>query len=106
MLVLRSFMVDKSDYLLNSQLEQRYKARINQQLPDSFWMVEVSCSELFSATRAKFGEVLLSCNTVKEDFDGIAQPLAFRLPGMVYFEGDLSPNATAVMGYTPLFTAD
>lgn len=36
MLVLRAFMVDKADYLRNSQLEQPYKERINQQLSNDF----------------------------------------------------------------------
>ncbi len=103
MLVLRALMVDKADYLHRSLLEQSYRDRIDQQLPETFWMVEVSCQELFSATRAKFGEVLLSCADVDEEFDGFARPLAFRLPGVVHVEGDDRPTVTAAAEYTPLF---
>ena len=99
-------MVDKADYLRRSQLEQSYKDRIDQQLPETFWMVEVSCQELFSATRAKFGEVLLSCATVDAEFNGVAQPLAFRLPGVVHFEGNSLPTSTAITEYTPLFAQE
>lgn len=103
-IVLRSIFIRREQYiqfLQNYWLEEYILDRFKK-LPEFFWMVEISCPELFSATRAKFGEILLSCNEVDINFAGTAKPLAFRLPGVVYFEGDTLPKRTCIETYTHL----
>jgi hypothetical protein len=87
MLVLRPVFVDKSIYL--DHLPESNATVLNQlehELPESFWVVEVSFPELYTATRAKVGDVVLSCHNLNEDFSGDVVPLLLRLPGFLYFE--------------------
>jgi hypothetical protein len=106
-LVLRAIFVSQSQYV---KLLQKYGIedwtieRLKRMLPETFWMVETSCSELFSATRAKFGEVLLTCENVDGNFNGVAKPLAIRLPGVIYFEEEKLPILTQINSYTPLYS--
>ena len=47
-----------------NKLEKDYLKLLIECLPDKLWVVELSCRELFSGTRAKFGEVLLTVTEV------------------------------------------
>ena len=77
-LVLRSLFVDKNSYIAHikeNKLDDKYLKLLDTHLSDRFWMVELSCRELFSATRAKFGEILLDVSDVDAWFDGKYIPL-------------------------------
>ncbi len=50
-------------------------------LPEWFWMVEASAPELFSATRRKFGEVLLRAALAVPKPMDFSLLLGLRLPG-------------------------
>lgn len=56
---------------------------IKTKLPATFWLVEASAPELFSASRRKFGEVLLNAQKVSTDSEGQDLWLAARLPGTI-----------------------
>ena len=103
-LVLRSIFITKTQYLVflhRWQFEESLINKLRENLPEFFWMVEVSCPELFSATRGKFGEVLLTYEKADENSGGTIKPLAMRLPGIVEFS-DSTANRTAIQFYTPL----
>jgi hypothetical protein len=91
LLVLRPIFVSKNDYLNHlresldtisgEHIESSIIDQCDQVLPDEFWMVEVSCPELFSVTRRKFGEVLLSPRSCERVFN-YTSFLMLRLPGL------------------------
>ena len=106
-LVLRSLFANKKHYIEHVSkniLEEKHLVVLRERLPDQFWIVEFSCRELFSATRAKFGEVLLSADKVNEKFIGEHKPLVLRLPGVIHFYPDNYTGETALSKRTPLFS--
>jgi len=107
-LVLRSLFTNKEHYIAHikkNELEANYLELLQRHLPDKLWMVELSCRELFSATRAKFGEVLLTVRNLNNEFAGEYIPLALRLPGAIHFYPSIdSTHATVLSGRTPLFS--
>ena len=105
-LVLRSVFIQRSEYidfLHRWQLEDSAVNRLDQSLPETFWMIEVSCPELFPATRGKFGEMLLTYENANENSGGTTKLLALRLPGVVAF-ADGTAVRTKIKSYTPLFS--
>jgi hypothetical protein len=97
-LVLRSVFISKNTYInhlqtsldtIQNDIEPDIITKINQILPKMFWMVEVSCPELFSVTRRKLGELLLATEYCDSDFDFKSFRL-LRLPGLFILskEGD------------------
>ena len=88
MLVLRPVLVDKSTYLhhLPKSSSTTILERL-ESLPETFWVVEASFPELFSGTRAKVGDAVLSCR-LDENFSGKVDPILLCLPGLIYFHGD------------------
>ena len=106
MLVLRSMYMYRDDYIQKRiQTDGNSDANIERLLnilPDRFWMVEVSCPELFSASRSKFGEIFLACDTIDAQFNGHAYPIALRLPGLVYIENEQLPYLTNNTHYSDL----
>jgi len=102
MLVLRPVLVDKSAYLhhLPKSSNKTALERLNN-LPETFWVVEASFPELFSGTRAKVGDAVLSCH-LHEDFSGKVTPILLRLPGLIYFNGDSEITAFGDDYHSPL----
>ena len=103
-LVLRSIFIPKSqyiDFLRRWRLEESLISKLSHELPDTFWMVEISCPDLFSVTRGKFGEVLLTYENANENSGGDIKLLFLRLPGIVEFH-DNTADRTTVKFYTPL----
>jgi len=116
LLVLRALLVERSAYIRHLQelrswdglqLEAATVSQLENHLPERFWMIEASAQELFTASRRKFGELLLSCTTPLPKPLTIAPLLAARLPGIVLLPqaGNLSQLATNLQGHTPLYTA-
>jgi hypothetical protein len=119
LLVLRPIFVTKNDYLdhLRSSLDvisgESIEAdtinRCNLNLPEEFWMVEVSSPELFSVTRRKFGEVILSPGSCDKIFNHKSF-LMLRLPGLFSLvdQGGTVPKVlligTDVRGHTRIFS--
>ena len=79
--------------------------RLENHLPETFWMVEASAQELFSAGRRKFGELLLSSTTPLPKPLTPSVLLSVRLPGLVMLAqpGNLVNVATSLDAHTPLF---
>jgi hypothetical protein len=114
-LVLRALLVRKNAYLRHIKeaesrehihLEPDIQQRLGQLLPPHFWMVEASAPELFSTTRRKFGEILLTT-------DKPAKPLstsllfAARLPGLLFLNpgsGSLAIIKTQLRSHTPIYS--
>ena len=109
-LILRSLFINREHYIRqieeNIEFEKFEKGHLDWlrlHLPDKLWMVELSCRELFSAARSKFGEVLLAVGDVDEKFNSSYIPLILRLPGVVHFYPADSTYKTALFYRTPLF---
>ena len=119
LLVLRPIFVSKKDYLAHlccsldvisgEHVETDTVNRCHQSLPEEFWMVEVSSPELFSVTRRKFGEIILSPGSCGNAFDR-GSFLMLRLPGLFGLmnrEGSVSEVllfGTGVKGHTQIFS--
>ena len=88
----------------NRQLEVGHRTLLDQNLQEKFWMVELSCRELFSAAHKKFGEVLLAVSDVNEEFHGTYTQLVLRLPGVIHFYPIDSTCKTALSYRTSLFS--
>lgn len=118
LLVLRSLLVEKAAYIRhlremrcwdNTALEEAIVNRLERLLPDRFWMIEASAQELFTASRRKFGEVLLSCTTPLSLPLNMSILQAARLPGLVLtFDsgGGLEALDSQLQGHTPIFSAE
>jgi len=108
LLVLRTALVKKADYLAHLQssssragekLEAAHIQKFQNHLPESFWMVEASAPELFASSRRKFGEVLLSAQLPVPKPLNISLLLAARVPGLVMFNQlNNIGSSTFVMG--------
>ncbi len=114
-LVLRTLLVQKQQYLAHLAdldcfggvtLEQDCIDALRNKLPEHFWMVEASAQELYSSTRRKFGEVLISATTKIPSPPDLTLLIAARLPGVVYTRGaqQLEATPTKVEGHTQLFS--
>ena len=75
-------------------------------LPEFFWLVEASAPELFSSSRRKFGEVLISAQAQAPTPLDLSLMLAARLPGMAIIRqgNDVPIDKTQLQGHTPLFS--
>jgi hypothetical protein len=114
LLVLRTQMVERADYLKHLRdirswdgppLEDAAIARMENLLPDYFWMIEASAQELFTASRRKFGELLLYATKPLPRPLNIDLMLAARLPGLwlIPQTGGITAEPTLLKGHTPLF---
>jgi hypothetical protein len=117
MLVLRTMLITRSNYENHlrqitskegNHLEDSICTAFIKNLPDRFFMVEVSTQELFPVSRRKFGEIIVSADTVLPDpLDG-SLLLGARLPNLLLFKEELTSNTpiirkTALDGHTPLY---
>lgn len=78
--VLRSIQISKIDYkqhLRSIQVDENV-INLTDEFPDRFWMIEISCTELFSTNRHKVGEILLHPD-IRNDMEAL---IAFRFPGV------------------------
>jgi len=116
LLVLRSLLVERAAYVRHLQemrswegnpLEAAVISRLENHLPERFWMIEASAQELFTASRRKFGELLLSCTTPLPRPLNLTPMLAARLPGMLLISqpGGLATMTSQLQGHTPIFIA-
>lgn len=96
LLVLRTILIAKEDYLTHIQQDTSWMGNaideqaldyFTRELPDFFWMVELSAPELFSATRHKFGEILLATDGAIPEPPDFTLFLASRIPGLVIHRG-------------------
>lgn len=115
LLVLRALLVTRQAYLRHLRemrswedvsVETASIKRLELTLPERFWMVEASAQELFSASRRKFGEVLISSAEPLPRPLNIKPLLAMRLPSLFLIPeaGGLTPVETGLQSHTPLFT--
>lgn len=92
LLVLRTLLLRRKEYFRHLKQSQCWDRGVHTPetveaiattLPDTFWLVEASAPELFSASRRKFGEVLLDARKPPADPEGRDLWLAARLPETV-----------------------
>jgi len=68
----------------------------NKNLPDSFWLVEISVPQLFPANERKLGDVVINAQ-IDIDIHNIYKHLLYvRLPGAYYMLGDSSTTDSNV----------
>jgi hypothetical protein len=114
-LVLRTILVEKDTYLghlstlrdwAGKTFEEPHITQLQTDLPAYFWLVEASAPELFSASRRKFGELLLCAQTTPPKPVGISILLAARLPGIVLFkkQDEVTIARTELKGHTELLS--
>ena len=115
LLVLRSLLVERTSYIQHlSQIRDRAGARLEPELitdlenrlPEHFWMIEASAQELFTASRRKFGELLLFCTMPLPRPLNLSLMLAARLPGLVMHSqsAGLSTTNSELQGHTPIYS--
>lgn len=115
LLVLRSLLVTREKYVQHlrqirdrsdASLEADLVQQLENRLPAFFWMIEASAQELFTVSRRKFGEVLLSSTIALPRPLDLTVFLGARLPGMVFQPevGGLKPSTTRLSGHVPLFS--
>jgi len=115
LLVLRSLLVERAYYLRHlremrswegASLEEDKIRRLENHLPERFWMIEASAQELFTASRRKFGELLLSCTAPIPKPLNPSLMLTARLPGVLLLPqaGGLATGATQLQGHTAIFS--
>lgn len=111
-LVIRAQCLTREDYLTHlgaledwqgHRMEAALTTSFGQALPDFFWMAELSAPELFSATRHKFGELLIAAD--RPAVANLTLLLAARLPGQALLpaNGNLTVQPTVLEGHTQLF---
>jgi hypothetical protein len=114
-LVLRNTLISKADYLTHLRMiksrqgdgfEPALISELETKLPEFMWMVEISAPELFSCSRRKFGEVILSATTPIPSPIDLSLFLSARLPGIVIVKtGNQIPIAcTKLNGHSELHT--
>ena len=114
-LVLRTVLMKKPDYLEHlsaiksrqgKTLEAGLIAHLDSKLPDVVWMVEVSAPELFSCSRRKFGEVILTATTPLPSPIDLSLFLVARLPSIVIIKevNDFPVSTTQLDGHSELYT--
>ena len=115
LLVLRTTLIQKPDYLKHlgtirsregKSFEPDLIAKFDSRLPDVMWMVEVSAPELFSCSRRKFGEVILSASMPLPPQIDLSLFLSARLPGIVLMNegGQFPVGTTTLEGHSELYT--
>lgn len=115
-LVLRSFTISYEKYMTyltnEVHIEPRHLEKISQEIPKNqvFWMVEISCHELFGISKLKFGEVLLyDIDVSKNGKNKVQNVFAMaRLPQVIFFDLDGGKKFldTEVDKHTPLITLE
>lgn len=114
LLVLRTLLLRREEYIEHltdarcwdgGAHDSLTVSTIGNQLPDTFWIVEASAPELFSASRRKFGEVLLNAETRSTDAAGQDLWLAARLPGTILLRGKTGFQAinSGTSSHVPLY---
>ena len=115
LLVLRTVLVCKANYIAHLQslrcwagavLESALIQKLENHLPERFWLVEASAPELFSASRRKFGEIIVAAQTPLPKPLDFSLLLAARLPGFMLLRqpSGILTEKTQLKGHTDLFS--
>ena len=113
--ILRTRHIDKATYIKHLRnadsvdwdwkpLDDALINRIEEALPDNFWMTEYTLANLLTANQRKLGEVLWESHWSfsKDVADGL---LLTRFPGLVKLhKGEQSTHATRCWGHIPLLS--
>jgi len=98
-------------YLEKLNVEKESLSRISNHILNisSYWMVEISCHELFGISKQKFGEILLYDVDISQDqYPSVQRTFALaRLPQIAIFnlDGTLIIE-TSIDSYTPLIVSE
>lgn len=111
LLILRPILLEKNAYLEylrtsgDTAPESEWIDLLAHTLPIRFWMIEASAQELFTASRRKFGEMLIACERPLPQPLNAEPLLAFRLPGILcHRESSALQIRTSVRtGHSPIF---
>ena len=114
LLVLRALHVSRNEYLDHLKSAQCWDGqktaedcatRLELELPEYFWMVEVSATELFSASRRKFGEILIQSNAAAPKSLDWSLFILARLPALIVRlkDGGVEFLASGTAGHISLF---
>jgi len=85
-LILRTFCLSKSEYLQfnhDNLLYEGYEDKIDEYLPDTFWLTEISIPELYWVNRKKVGEIITDPKKFNRSREhGV---IFIHLPGLISF---------------------
>lgn len=115
LLILRTVLARKTDYIAHVQalrcrqgvaLEPAHLQKLENHLPEYFWVVEASAPELFSGSRRKFGEILVSAQTQLPKPLDLTLLLGARLPGIIILrqQGTVPIDTTQLQSHTDLLS--
>lgn len=114
LLVLRALLITKEEYLDHLRKAECWDGQttdpgcvsaMEAELPDYFWMIEASAAELFSASRRKFGEIIIRSDLPTPKHLDWSLFLLARLPGEVLRlqSGRLDTQPCGTAGHVGLF---
>lgn len=79
---------------------------LDEQLPDRFWVSELTVPHLYAANKRKLGEILIRAEGVPEDSDYFDSVVMAWLPGWHWLASDLAnnlqPKPWSITGHIPL----
>lgn len=88
-LILRTFTVTKKEYLNSDGIKvvpDQLREILSEQLPDTFWITEISLPELFWINKAKIGEIITDPESFKKSHEKAVKFI--RLPNIVSFHDE------------------
>jgi len=114
LLVLRALHLSRKEYLDHLKRAQCWDGQktaedcatsLESELPEYFWMVEASAPELFSATRRKFGEILIQSDAAAPKPLDWSLFILARLPALIVRlqDGGVEFSASGTGGHIGLF---
>ena len=113
--VLRTVLIERKRYIEhlgaskshdNTRLTEEEISLLESDLPDWFWMVEISLPQLYAGNRSKLGEVLVDALNVPASNDQSTSLLALRLPSGTLKRsnnGTMRWYRSSMLAHSPIF---
>jgi hypothetical protein len=113
--VLRTILIERDKYLEHirdskshdtSSLTGQEIALLGNELPERFWMVEISLPQLYAGNRSKLGEVLIDALNEASSNDLTTSLLAMRIPSILVKrngDGTMSMYSMSMLAHSAIF---
>ena len=112
--VLRTILIDRERYLEHIRTSNSHdlsalskeELSLFDELPERFWMVEISLPQLYAGNRSKLGEVLIDALHDASPDDLTTSLLALRLPSILVKkngDGTMRWYSLSMLAHSPIF---